>query len=826
MSVVDPTGAAVAGATVNLVGLEAATKAAALPSATTNDKGVATVERVAPGRYSIQAQFPGFDIGLLRDIRIGAGESRRVVMLPFKNIQESVTVGGGQESASSRTSAAFGLALTTEQIGALADDPTELQRQIAELGGPDALIRVDSFEGQQLPPKAQIKSIHVTRDQFAAETEQPGATFVDVITQAGVGPIRGSANFNFRDGRMNGQNPFLTSGTRTPEQFRSGGFNIGGALIRERADFSLSVNSNNNYSFPILNENRVTGEPARVLSNKQVNNSSFVNALFNYALGEQTLRFGYTQQRGSFVGGFGGVDSPERAYTADYSSYGFRVMEAGSIGRRTFINSRLNFSWNDQTIQSAVERRTIMVLDSMTTGGAQYAGGTHDRSFTFESDVDHVRGIHSWRAGVKVSGGSYRTDQRNNYLGTYIFSTSDDFEAGRPAQFTIEEGDPAFSYRNVQGAVYLQDDIRVSRNLTLSPGVRYSMQQRISDPYAFEPRFGMTWAPFTNGRTTVRVSGGNFHGWLGTNVLAQSIRLDGSHQRQRIVNNPSYPDPGSAGSVVPPSKYLIGAYQLNQNVRYSAGVDQVISPKLRVSVVYSYWHMRQLPRGEQLNPLVNGVRPDPNFANIVATVTDAEIRRHDVNTTFNVNLAAGSPPNARRINWRRLTINGGYSFLNPWRSGVGPFDVPPSGNLLTEWGRGPASARYLVNASITSTQVRDLTLAVNLNIADGQVYHQTTGTDDNGDGFLNDRLEGVGLWSLRGPGRETVNARAAYSFALGGASGTGAARYRAQVFVNVNNVTNHANYATPSGVIASTNYQRVTAIINPRTINMGFSINF
>ena len=79
---------------------------------------------------------------------------------------------------------------------------------VSDIAGPDAIFRVDSFEGQQLPPKSQIKSIHVTRDQFAAETEQPGSTFVDVITQPGIGPIRGSANLSFRDGSMSARSQF------------------------------------------------------------------------------------------------------------------------------------------------------------------------------------------------------------------------------------------------------------------------------------------------------------------------------------------------------------------------------------------------------------------------------------------------------------------------------------------------------------------------------------------------------------------------------------------------------------------------------------------
>ena len=35
------------------------------------------------------------------------------------------------------------------------------------------------------------------------------------------------------------------------------------------------------------------------------------------------------------------------------------------------------------------------------------------------------------------------------------------------------------------------------------------------------------------------------------------------------------------------------------------------------------------PRGRNLNPIVNGVRADPAFANIIQTVTDALLLRHE-----------------------------------------------------------------------------------------------------------------------------------------------------------------------------------------------------
>jgi hypothetical protein len=69
VTVVDPSSAVVPDAAVDLVGLEQATQATTVPSAHTSEAGVAIIEGLQPGRYSIRASFPGFDLGLLRDVR-------------------------------------------------------------------------------------------------------------------------------------------------------------------------------------------------------------------------------------------------------------------------------------------------------------------------------------------------------------------------------------------------------------------------------------------------------------------------------------------------------------------------------------------------------------------------------------------------------------------------------------------------------------------------------------------------------------------------------------------------------------------------------------
>src|SRR5688572_9145909 len=146
VTVVDPSGSVVPDATVTLVGLESSTEATTLAPAKTTEKGIAVIERVIPGRYSIRAEFPGFDLGLLRDVRIRAGESRHAVVLPLQKVEDAVTVRRDiQAEAADRRASTFGLNLSQDQITALSDDPTELARQLAELAGPDAIRRVASL---------------------------------------------------------------------------------------------------------------------------------------------------------------------------------------------------------------------------------------------------------------------------------------------------------------------------------------------------------------------------------------------------------------------------------------------------------------------------------------------------------------------------------------------------------------------------------------------------------------------------------------------------------------------------------------------------------
>ena len=126
-----------------------------------------------------------------------------------------------QAAAADPRGNAFKTVLTRQEIENLSDDPTEMAQQLQDLAGGNATIRVDSFAGAPLPPKALIKSIHIVRDAFAAENHSAESEGIDIITQPGQGALSGGVNSRLRDGSLSARSPFVVEkGPERQEQLR------------------------------------------------------------------------------------------------------------------------------------------------------------------------------------------------------------------------------------------------------------------------------------------------------------------------------------------------------------------------------------------------------------------------------------------------------------------------------------------------------------------------------------------------------------------------------------------------------------------------------
>jgi hypothetical protein len=853
VTVVDATGAVIAGATVTVAGTDEATKAVTPDPAKTSSQGIATIGRLAPGRYSVQAEFPGFETRRLADVRVRNGDNRLVILLPIEGVKQAVVVEQDRQSAAADPRGpAFGTTLTREQLEALSDDPEVLRQQLQDMAGPGAVIKIDSFEGGALPPKAQIRSIRISRDQFAAEHHSGGGTQIEIITQPGLGPIRMNVGYRMRGDALTGRSPFTL--VRGPEQFRTLFVGGGGTLIKNKSSFNIFFNGTDSYETPNINVALGGGRTrSEALPIRSPRDNFNISANVDYALTlDQTLRLGanvfHNNNRNQ---GIGLWDEEDRAFSTESTFGSIRGQQIGPLGRRAFLRTRMQYSWSDSDSWSAVEAQTIRVHDAFTRGGAQVSGGQHSRTFVVGSDLDYVRGIHTWRTGLQFDAARWRSNDTSNYLGTYTFESLDAFQANQPRSYTQRIGDPNLKYQNFQGAMYFQDDARVRRNLTLSAGVRYEAQTHVHDRDNIMPRFGVTWAPFASGRTTLRSSWGIFYDWLQTNTYEQTLRVDGFRQQEIDILNPLYPDLLGPSFPAPPvNRYLLGDdVELPRSTRLSLGVDQRLARFLQSSATYAYTRGSSLARGLNHNAPVNGIRPDARFGNIVEVVSDANSRLHQLQFNVTANPGALLPianaASAPLVNWKRTTVFFNYTLSSTRNNTDGAFSLAPLGDQEFEWGPANGDVRHRLNVSVNNQIVKNLLIAVNVNGSSGAPYTIRTGRDENGDLVFNDRPAGVGRNSERAASHWSINTMFGYGFAFGRPvggppgiaviGGGGApvvqsvdqgARYRLQFFVQTQNLTNRANYIGYSGTLTSPFFGQPTSVTGTRKVETGFNFSF
>ena len=842
--VLDPSGAVIVNATVRLLPVEPSGPAT---EKLTNQQGEAIFTALPPGRYSASAEFPGFDPKQIDDVRLrGGSNARREMKLNLAKVAEDVVVGQDpRDRALGPRGNAFGNLLTRAQIEALPDDPDEMEEALKEMAGPGATIRVDGFRGGKLPPKSQIQSIRFRRDLFAAENHGGGMVFVDIHTRPGGGPLRGTVDFTFRDEALNARNAFAPR--EAAEQQHNGTFTLYGSLIKDRTGFSLTTNGVNAYDSKTVNamtpERNIAGSVRR-----PADRANF-SARLDHAIDKsRAVRASY--QRSGMRSenlGVGDFDLPGRAYARETSEDVFRLSLSGPVGRTFYNETRFQARHQTSVSQALTDAPALVVLDAFGSGGAQIGGGRRGIDFEFATDFDYAVGRHSARAGVLFEAGRYHSDDVRNTGGTFTFASLDAYEAGRPTTFTQRTGDPLVQYGHAQLGWYVQDDIRVARSLSLSLGLRHELQTHTNDYLNFAPRAGATWSPWRSGKTTFRGGVGIFYDWYDAQTYEQTLRVDGTHQVDLVVQNPGFPDPYAGGDaiVLPSSRYVQSDnLRLPTILRTNIGMERMVGRFGRLNVGYSIGRGRHLFRGRNVNaPFEDGSRPDPEAGNITHVESTGRSSGHIVNTGFNLNLP-----------WHRTFMFLNYSFARLFNDTDDAFSLPVDNfDPAAEWGPSSMDVRHRFSGIFNMNLWAGFKLASSFNASSAPPYTITTGMDDNGDTVSNDRPAGLGRNSARAASRWDVGARLSYSFGFGrraGVEGPGGTqmimirggavetpmggfsggaedkRWRMELYVAATNLLNHTNFMGYSGVMTSPFFGQPTSAGPARKIEVGARFGF
>src|SRR6188768_4106038 len=130
VTIVDMTGAILPGATVTITPRELPAQAKVV---ITTEAGIAIVSGLKPGRYTIKAEFPGFDAIELADVALRAGDNKQQVELELTGFTDIVEVGQDPQAAASNPNNTLATDLSADEIENLSDDPNEMMRQLVEM---------------------------------------------------------------------------------------------------------------------------------------------------------------------------------------------------------------------------------------------------------------------------------------------------------------------------------------------------------------------------------------------------------------------------------------------------------------------------------------------------------------------------------------------------------------------------------------------------------------------------------------------------------------------------------------------------------------------
>ena len=840
VTVTDPTGAALVAAVVRLKpdGADEQTQQ-------TNERGEVLFLRLPAGAYRLQVSADGFTTQELKDRSLKTGSNSLQVRLEIEGVKENVTVAQSERDKNlDPRGNAFTNVLTAAQIAELPDDPEMFEEAIRNMGGPGATLRVNGFRGGKLPPKSQIREIRFRMNPYSADNPESNFISIDVLTKPGVNDWHGSLGFGFRDESLNARNAFAPF--RAPEQTRRYNLSFDGPLWKNHTSLFFNLDNSDAYesktivaALPDGDFRDVVRRPARTLN---------LSTRVEHALSKTHTLLGEYQRNASRFDnlGVGDFDLPERAYTNDTAEHLFRLADTGAIGKKLVNEFRLQARWQEIEKVSASQATTVNVLNAFTGGGAQLRGERRVREFELADNLDFVVGRHALRAGLLYEAARYRSDEQQNANGTFLFASLDDFRAARPTTFSLRRGDPLVTFPQHQFGLYLQDDFKLSKSVSLSLGLRHEWQSDVDDRLNLAPRFGIAWSPFKNGKTTLRAGAGIFYSWLDSSVTEQTLRVDGQRQRDFIVQNPGFPDPLSGGTqmTLPGSKITLDPALRMPSVRmFSVGLQRQLDGLGMMMVNYFHQRGHNQLRGHNINVPVDGARPEPRFGNITQVESTAASRT----SSLSINLNIAQPQ-------KRFFSAFNYFYSRSTNEADSPFSMPADNfNLAAERGPAASDIRHRFFAMLNYQLPYSIRVGSVIQYSSAPPYTVTTGFDDNGDTVSNDRPAGVGRNSERGDGRFEVGMRLSYGFGFGApkeSAGAGTPqirvirggdadvlggmggprlenkRFRGEWYVQAYNLFNNTNKVGFSGVQTSPFFGQPTSALPGRRLESGLRFGF
>jgi Carboxypeptidase regulatory-like domain/TonB dependent receptor-like, beta-barrel len=643
------------------------------------------------------------------------------------------------------------ITLTEKDLEALPDDPDELLetlKQMAGAAGADANVFVGGFrERGQIPPKEAILRININSNPFSAEHTETGFGRIEIITKPGVDTFHGGFNMNFNDESLNARNPYATF--RAPLQVRRYGGYFSGPIVRNRAGFFFDFSRNETDENDVVNAivlDPVTFQPVPF-------NTTFLTPTrgYNFSIRtdvllskKHTIGVQYRHSQNDRLGlGGNGFYLPERATQSNFKEDTLRFSLTTIASEHAVNEFRVQGSRRPNQSRGLSNDVAITVLDAFASGGSQTLTNNVNRNLDTAEILTYTHKSHTFKAGVTAEANQYENLNRSNFRGSFTFSSLEQYSAvlqgipgARPSQFSINRGDPFLGFTQWEYGTFFQDDWKVSPRLTLSFGLREDFQTHLEDKVNFSPRFGAVWA--LNKKTNIRGGAGVFYSRLDTGITSDTIRFDGEHQQQFVIQRPDFflsiPDSfADSGPILPTTRIksegLNAPYVIQTNISY----ERQLPKNIFASASYDFFRGVHLLRLRNINaptgfedgePTV----PFPGEGPILQYESTGFSRRHQLRVGMRANI------NQKISMFSFYTLG----FAHGDTDGSGTTPANPY-DLTTEYGRLSADIRHTFNLVGNFTLPGAVRLTPSILMRSGGPFNITTGRDNNGDNQFSDR---------------------------------------------------------------------------------------
>jgi len=616
--VLDQNGAAVAGATVTARNIGTGQER----GAQSDQQGYYTIAELLPGTYEITAEAPNFSKAVVkaREVNVGSTVTLNFDLKPGQ-ITEVVNVSSDQLQIETTRSDLGGvvtpiqvqnLPLLNRTFAALSVimpearpvgnfDPTKTRvGNVAFNGGDGRQVDVnvdggdnkDNVVGSLLQNFSyeSIQEFQVLQHRWTAEQGRAVGGVVNVITKSGSNEFHGSFFANFRDEKLRTFDFFEKQRLAANPAFEKASFSrqeiggsIGGPINRDDLFFFFALER-------FRERQNVPVSQAAAVQIPLIPGSEFVSEIptpYNDTLLTSRIDHHITDRQSMFYRfAYQKNDSPNdqvaNPATTDLTGGNTDNNKLYSLVANhswTFDATKLNqFSFHFQDFSNAILGVTtnpqLQFPGAITIGAnTNVPQATEERKFQFRDDFSWQAGKHGLKFGTNYIhtelGGFFffgskgytiawfdsPTTIANNTNGRYPqgFATP-----GAVQNISFADGEGTHDQTIHQLAFYVQDDYKVTRNLTLNLGLRWDANignlpdqtnnrtiqilQQLNHPRAqaitgdpeklsrttpswteFQPRVGFAWDPTGHGRTVIRGGYGIFYDQLFQNLTLFSL---------------------------------------------------------------------------------------------------------------------------------------------------------------------------------------------------------------------------------------------------------------------------------------------------------------